>query len=152
MPKLGMEPKRRADVINATLTCISKHGMDGLTLDKVAEDANCSKRVVTYYYKNKDYLTIEAFKAFLAYYGVKIQAEIDSSMNAHEMLNIILKYILPPLQPLDKGQRKINVSAIDGVGQMHIPHDDQARLFVQFFSKAAMAPPSAGNFVEKLYG
>ncbi|GBK65817.1 hypothetical protein PbDSM24746_58210 [Paenibacillus macerans] len=44
MPKLGMEPKRRADVINATLTRISKHGMDGLTLDKVAEYANCSKR------------------------------------------------------------------------------------------------------------
>ncbi|MGO4273214.1 TetR/AcrR family transcriptional regulator, partial [Paenibacillus sp. TAF58] len=42
MPKVGMEPKRRADVINATLICISRHGIDGMTLDKVAEYAGCS--------------------------------------------------------------------------------------------------------------
>ncbi|GBK65818.1 hypothetical protein PbDSM24746_58220 [Paenibacillus macerans] len=52
------------------------------------QSTQTARRGVTYYYKNKDHLTIEAFKAFLAYYGVKIQAEIDSSMNAHEMLNI----------------------------------------------------------------
>lgn len=104
MPKLGMEPTRRAEVINATLTCISIYGMDGMTLDKVAELADCSKGVVTYYFKNKDNLTIEAFKSFLAYYGLKIEAEIANTMTAGDMLDVTLKHILPPARN-DTGSR-----------------------------------------------
>ncbi|MFC0211625.1 TetR/AcrR family transcriptional regulator [Paenibacillus chartarius] len=136
MPKVGMEPKRRADVINATLTCISKYGMDGMTLDKVAEYADCSKGVVTYYYKNKDHLTVEAFKAFLAYYGQKIQSEIDTTMPAGQMLDVALKHMLPPSS--ESASKAINVSGLDGVEKMHIPYEDQARLFLQFFSKAVL--------------
>ncbi|WP_409345369.1 TetR/AcrR family transcriptional regulator [Paenibacillus sp. MBLB4367] len=136
MPKLGMEPKRRAAVINATLTCISNHGIDGMTLDKVAEYADCSKGVVTYYFKNKDSLTIEAFKSFLAYYGLKIESEIANGMTAGEMMGVTLKHILPPYR--DDTEKKINVSSLDGIETMFIPHEDQARLFLQFFSKAVM--------------
>lgn len=136
MPKLGMEPKRRADVINATLTCISVHGIEGMTLDKVAEYAGCSKGVVTYYFKNKDNLAIEAFKLFLAYYGLKIESEIENTMTAGEMIDVTLKHILPPYRD-DRG-KKINVSQLKGIEKMFIPHEDQARLFLQFFSKAVL--------------
>lgn len=136
MPRIGIEPKRRAEVINATLICISHHGMDGMTLDKVAEYAGCSKGVVAYYFKNKDQLTIEAFKAFLAYYSLKIESEISSSMTAGEMIDVTLKHILPPNHE-DTG-KKLNVSQLDGVEAMFIPYEDQGRLFVQFFTKAAM--------------
>lgn len=136
MPKLGMEPKRRAEVINATLACISIYGIDGMTLDKVAEYADCSKGVVTYYFKNKDNLTIEAFKSFMAYYGLKIESEIDNKMTAREMIDVTLKHILPPYRD-DTGKR-INVSQLDGIEEMFIPHEDQAKLFLQFFSKAAL--------------
>ncbi len=136
MPKLGMEPKRRADVINATLTCISLHGMDGMTLDKVAEYAGCSKGVVAYYYKNKDHLTIEAFKSFLAYYSLKIESEIENTMTASEMIDVTLKHILPPYG--EDAEKKINVSQLDGIEKMFIPYEDQARLFLQFFSKAVL--------------
>src|SRR5690606_37800052 len=108
MPKIGVEQKRRAEVINATLTCISNHGLDGMTLEKVAEYAGCSKGVVAYYFQNKDNLTREAIKAFLAYFGKKIEAEIDTTMAAHEMLQVALNRILPPYQ--DDGEQKINVS------------------------------------------
>ncbi|MEK5029593.1 TetR/AcrR family transcriptional regulator [Paenibacillus sp. FSL M7-1046] len=136
MPKLGMEPTRRAEVINATLTCISIYGMDGMTLDKVAELADCSKGVVTYYFKNKDNLTIEAFKSFLAYYGLKIEAEIANTMTAGDMLDVTLKHILPPARN-DTGEQ-INVSQLDGIEKMHIPYSAQGRLFIQFFSKAVL--------------
>ncbi|AEI39877.1 TetR/AcrR family transcriptional regulator [Paenibacillus mucilaginosus] len=138
MPKVGMEPKRRAEVINATLTCISLHGIDGMTLDKVAEYADCSKGVVTYYYKNKDHLTIEAFKAFMAYYGLKIESELRSTMTAGEMIGVTMDHILPPYR--EDADRQINVSQLDGMENMYIPFEDQARLFVQFFSKAALDP------------
>ncbi len=136
MPKLGMEPKRRADVINATLTCISIHGIDGMTLDKVAEYADCSKGVVSYYFKNKDNLTIEAFKSFLAYYGLKIESEIENTMTAGEMIDVTLQHILPPYR--DDTEKRINVSRLDGIEKMFIPHEAQAKLFLQFFSKAVL--------------
>jgi len=136
MPKVGMEPKRRADVINATLTCISMYGIDGMTLDKVAEHADCSKGVVAYYFKNKDNLTIEAFKSFLAYYGLKIESEIENTMTAGEMIDVTLKHILPPYR--DDAGKKINVSQLDGIDKMFIPFEDQGKLFLQFFSKAVL--------------
>ncbi|GAA0375020.1 TetR/AcrR family transcriptional regulator [Bacillus horti] len=136
MPKIGMEPKRRADVINATLTCISKYGMDGMTLDKVAEYAHCSKGVVLYYFKNKDNLTYEAFKAFLGYYGLKIESEIEKTMSAGEMIDVTLKHILPLYS--DDSDKEINVSQLDGIEAMFIPYDDQGKLFLQFFSKAVL--------------
>lgn len=135
MPKLGVEPKRRSDVINATLTCICKYGIDGLTLDKVAEQANCSKGVVTYYYKSKDDLLIEALKAFMAYFGSKIESEINSSMTASDMLETVMKYILP-VHSVDGG-KDINVSQLEGVEKMFISYEDLPILFVQFFSKAS---------------
>jgi TetR/AcrR family transcriptional repressor of bet genes len=138
MPKVGAEPHRRAAVINATLMCISAHGIEGMTLDKVAEYACCSKGVVTYYFKNKDTLVIEAFRAFLAYYGLKIHSEIRSTLKAGEMLDLTLKHILPA--HTDEPQGAINVSPLEGPDQMHIPHEDQARLFLHFFSKAALDP------------
>ncbi|MEC0258201.1 hypothetical protein PAEVO_35260 [Paenibacillus sp. GM2FR] len=136
MPKLGMGPKRRAEVVNATLTCISMYGIDGMTLDKVADHANCSKGVVTYYFKNKDHLTIEAFKSFLAYYGLKIESGIEHTMTPGEMMDLALKFMLPPLS--DDADRMINVSQLEGVDKMYIPYADQAKLFVQFFSKAML--------------
>jgi TetR/AcrR family transcriptional repressor of bet genes len=132
-----MEPRRRADVINATLTCISRHGIDGMTLDKVAEAADCSKGVVTYYYKNKNNLITEAFKAFLAYYGLKINSEIHNTMAAEEMIEVTLKHILPPESDT---QGLINVSTLEGVEKMYIPHEDQAKLFLHFFSRAILDP------------
>lgn len=136
MPKVGMEPKRRAEVINATLACISKHGIDGMTLDKVAEYADCSKGVVTYYFKNKDNLIIEAFKAFLAYYGLKINSEIQNTMAAENMIAVTLKHILPP--DSSEAQGSINVSDLEGVDRMYISHEDQGKLFLHFVSKAVV--------------
>ncbi|TYP74084.1 TetR/AcrR family transcriptional regulator [Paenibacillus methanolicus] len=136
MPKLGMEPRRRADVINAALACIRMYGIDGMTLDKVAEQAGCSKGVVTYYYKNKDHLTLEAFKSFMAYYGHKIESELDRAMPAEAMLDVVLRHILPPRG--ENADATINVSRLDGEEKMNIPYDDQAKLFVQFFARAML--------------
>jgi len=154
MPKVGAEPGRRADVINATLTCVSRYGIDGTTLDKVAEQAGCSKGVVTYYYKNKDELTAEAFQAFMAYYGAKIASEIAEGMTAEAMLDAAMKHLLPLYR--DDTGKSINVSQLDGVERMYIPYEDQAKLFVQFFSRAAidrrLQEVASGSYAADLQG
>ncbi|GIP38179.1 hypothetical protein J31TS4_14590 [Paenibacillus sp. J31TS4] len=136
MPKLGMEPTRRAAIINAALTCINLYGMDGTTLDKVAESAGCSKGVVAYYFKNKDNLIVEAFRSFLAYFGQKIEAELEPGITAEAMLDVVLHHILPPYQ--EDAEADINVSPLDGAEKMAIPYVAMGRLFVQFFSRAVL--------------
>jgi len=39
MPKVGMEPIRRAEAINAALECFCEYGIDRTTLDMVAQKA-----------------------------------------------------------------------------------------------------------------
>lgn len=52
------------------------------------------------------------------------------------MIDITLKHILPPYS--DDRQKKVNVSELYGIDKMFIPHEDQAKLFLQFFSKAVL--------------
>lgn len=54
-------------------------------------------------------------------------------MTARDMLDVTLKYILPPARN-DTGEQ-INVSQLDGIEKMHIPYSAQGRLFIQFFRK-----------------
>jgi hypothetical protein len=81
-------------------------------------------------------LIIGAFKAFLDYYNLKINSEIQKKMTAEEMIEITLKHILPPNSNEKKGA--FNVSDLEGIERLNIPHEDQGRLFLHFFSKALL--------------
>ncbi|MNI22538.1 hypothetical protein D3C73_760950 [compost metagenome] len=97
---------------------------------------------------------IESFKAFLRYYGLKINSEIQSSMTAEEMIQVTIKHILPVES--DNTQRSINVSDLDGIAKMHIPHADQGKLFLHFFSRAILDPNLqevvAAGYKEDIHG
>ncbi|MFZ5643159.1 MAG: TetR family transcriptional regulator [Bacillota bacterium] len=138
MPKVGMEPIRKAAVINAALECICESGVEAATLDIVAERAGCSKGVVAYYFKTKKGLMLEALKAFLSYYQKSIQSKITKGMRSEEMIQIVVDEGLPSLEgDGDVHNPDINVSDLHGsAGAMWIPPDKKARLFVQFFSRA----------------
>lgn len=58
-------------------------------------------------------MIIEAFKSFLAYYGLKIHSEIQKTMTAEEMIDVTLKHILPAYS--DDMQKTVNVSELDGI-------------------------------------
>ncbi len=50
MPKIGMEPIRKAEAINAALDCFCDYGIDKTTLDMVAQRAGFSKGILAYYF------------------------------------------------------------------------------------------------------
>ncbi|NMM62556.1 TetR family transcriptional regulator [Clostridium sp. P21] len=136
MPKVGMEPIRRSQIINSTLECICMVGIEKMSLGMVAKEADCSKGVVSYYFKSKDNLILEAFRAFLSYYNTKINSEVRKDMTPFEILQIVQKNALPEYYNLNKeAELKLNVSEINGVELMHIPPAKKAKLFVSFFSR-----------------
>jgi TetR/AcrR family transcriptional repressor of bet genes len=136
MPKVGMEPIRRAEAINAALECFCEYGIDKTTLDMVAQKAGFSKGIVTYYFKSKRQLMIGCLKAFMGSYNLKIGSSITKDMTPKEMVRVVVDISLPPLEEEDN--RPINVSVLDGVEKISLPEKKIANLFGQFLSKSAI--------------
>lgn len=151
MPKVGMEPIRRSQIINAALECICTEGIEKMSLDMVAKEAECSKGVVSYYFKSKDNLLLEVFRAFLNYYKVKINSQIDNGMTPYEMLKVVQENALPEYNNLkNEADYKINVSEINGIAAMNIPPEKKAKLFINFFSRA-MIDQSLQKVIQQVY-
>jgi Transcriptional regulator len=132
MPKLGMEPIRRAEAINAALECISEHGIQGITLDMVAEKAGFSKGIVAYYFKSKRNLILESLKEFLAAYSQKIGSSIKKDMPVLDMVKTIVEVSLPPIA--ENNEDTINVSTLEGADKIRLPQKKIAKIFIQFIS------------------
>lgn len=135
MPKIGMEPIRKAEAINAALECFCEYGIDKTTLDMVAQEAGFSKGIVAYYFKTKRRLVLECLKAFMSSYQLKIGSSIDKEMSAAQMVKVVVDVSLPPLN--EENHDKINVSVLDGVEKIRLPEKKIASLFSQFLSKSA---------------
>ena len=54
MPKVGMQPIRRKQLINATIECIYRHGLLGTTVKRVSEEAGVSTGIINHYFGSKD--------------------------------------------------------------------------------------------------
>lgn len=135
MPKIGMEPIRRAETINATLECIYEHGIERITLDMVAVKAKFSKGVVAYYFKSKQNLIRESLRAFLAAYSLKIGDSIKPGMQPLDMVRTVVEVALPPLSECDSST--IQVSTLNGADRIRLPQERISKIFIQFISMAA---------------
>ena len=54
MPKLGMQPIRRRQLINATLEAINEVGMHDATVAQIARRAGVSTGIISHYFKDKN--------------------------------------------------------------------------------------------------
>lgn len=135
MPKLGMEPVRKAETINAALECYFEFGIDKTTLDLVAQKAGFSKGIVAYYFKTKRQLLLECLKAFMGAYQLKIGSLLEKDMSPADMVKVIVDISLPPLK--EENDNEVNVSVLEGVDKISLPEKKIASLFGQFLSKSA---------------
>ncbi|MGC9369657.1 MAG: TetR family transcriptional regulator C-terminal domain-containing protein [Paracoccaceae bacterium] len=61
-PRTAPPEVRRKQLIDATITCISKRGISGTTLSDVTKEAGLSLGLVNFHFKNKDALLAETLK------------------------------------------------------------------------------------------
>jgi AcrR family transcriptional regulator len=95
MPKVGMEPIRRIQVIRAVIESVAEQGLEALTMDAVAKRADVSKGVVNYYFAGKRDLLLQSFHAFLESYHQHITDLIQPDMSANEMMEIVVDVCFP---------------------------------------------------------
>lgn len=65
MPKLGMAPIRKAQLIAATFECIHEYGFAGTTIMRVARRAGVSAGIISHYFGDKDGLLEATMRSLL---------------------------------------------------------------------------------------
>ena len=65
MPKLGMAPIRRRQLIDAAIMAIHDHGLADTTVSKIAARAGVSAGIVHHYFRDKDDLLFETMRFLL---------------------------------------------------------------------------------------
>jgi len=142
MPKLGMEPIRRAQVIRAVIESIADDGLEAMTMDDVAKRAQVSKGVVNYYFNSKRDLLQQSFQAFLESYYQQIADLIQADMTALEMLSVVIAICFPEgdvaLQ-LWQHDPKLKDKVQPGQKPEFIyPIDKLGKVFVHFLSRTVL--------------
>ncbi len=73
MPKLGMEPIRRAALIDATIAEIGARGSLDITVSQIARRAGVSSGLAHHYFGGKDDILLAAMRHILREYGREVR-------------------------------------------------------------------------------
>ena len=73
MPKLGMEPIRRAALVRATIDEIGAHGSLDVTVGGIAKRAGVSSGLAHHYFGGKDQIFLAAMRHILKEYGAAVR-------------------------------------------------------------------------------
>ncbi|MCP4022689.1 MAG: TetR family transcriptional regulator [Desulfobacteraceae bacterium] len=136
MPKVGMEPIRKKQVVNATLECISEFGFERLTIESVAKKAGISKGVVSYYFKGKEDLILQSFRAFLEHYNQKAAEAMESKASALKMLESMIDIVVFPKTAPQEAESLENALKNQDKNKIviTIPEDKYFGLLIHFYS------------------
>ncbi len=81
---------RRAQLIEATMEGIRRHGISRITVAKVAAIAGMSTGIVSFYFKGKEPLLLETLKFIASEYEAALTRALDRSRGAEEALVAIV--------------------------------------------------------------
>lgn len=79
MPKLGMEPIRRAALVKATIDCIGAQGSLDVTVSQIAKEAGMSSALAHHYFGGKDQIFLAAMRQILRDFGVEVQGRLKAA-------------------------------------------------------------------------
>ena len=90
MPKLGMGPIRRRQLIDAAIASIHEYGLADTTVARIARKAGVSPGIVHHYFTGKDDLLFETMRQLLADLRADVVARYASARGPFERLNAVI--------------------------------------------------------------
>jgi TetR/AcrR family transcriptional repressor of bet genes len=90
MPKLGMEPIRRAELIDAAIAEIGEAGSLDITVSQIARRAGVSSGLAHHYFGNKDKLLLAAMRHVMSDYSDEVRKGLKAANTPIERLNAIV--------------------------------------------------------------
>ncbi|MDO6589206.1 transcriptional regulator BetI [Loktanella sp. D2R18] len=91
MPKLGMEPIRRAALVKATIDEIGASGTLDITVSKIAKRAGMSSALAHHYFGGKDQIFLAAMRHTLTVYGAEVRGALAMADSPQSRLEAIIR-------------------------------------------------------------
>ncbi|THD75823.1 transcriptional regulator BetI [Thalassobius vesicularis] len=91
MPKLGMEPIRRASLIKATIDEIGKAGSLDVTVSQIAKRAGMSSALAHHYFGGKEQIFLAAMRHTLSVYGGEVRGALLMARSPSERVEAIVR-------------------------------------------------------------
>ncbi len=76
MPKLGMEPIRKAALVQATIAEIGRAGSLDVTVAQIARRAGMSSALAHHYFGSKEQIFLAAMRHILSLYGAEVRGAL----------------------------------------------------------------------------
>ena len=80
---------RKAEILDAALTCFNRHGYHKTAIDEIAADVGITKAGVYYYFKSKKNLFLEIFRTRANSYLEEIAASVLDSQDAEKKIRLL---------------------------------------------------------------
>ena len=90
MPKVGMEPIRKAALVNATITEIGRVGSLDVTVGQIARRAGMSSALAHHYFGSKEDMFLAAMRHILTLYGAEVRGALAVAGGPEDRLRAIL--------------------------------------------------------------
>jgi len=91
MPKVGMEPIRRAALVEATIAEIGEAGSLDVTVSQIAKRAGMSSALAHHYFGGKDQIFLAAMRQILRDYSAEIRKELGKTTRHDERAEAIIR-------------------------------------------------------------
>ena len=79
MPKLGMEPIRKAALVKATIVEIGRAGSLDVTVSQIAKRAGMSSALAHHYFGSKEEIFLAAMRHILSLYGAEVRGALAAA-------------------------------------------------------------------------
>lgn len=96
MPRLGMEPIRKAALIKAAIEAIGASSTLDVTVSQIARRAGVSSALAHHYFGSKEDILLAAMQHVLAQYSQAIAAALRGRTDPEDRLNVILEASFGP--------------------------------------------------------
>lgn len=91
MPKLGMEPIRKAALVKATIAEIGRAGSLDVTVSQIARRAGMSSALAHHYFGNKEQMFLAAMRHVLSLYGAEVRGALSTAEGPRGRLSAIVR-------------------------------------------------------------
>ena len=96
MPKLGMEPIRKAALVKATIVEIGRVGSLDVTVSQIAKRAGMSSALAHHYFGSKEEMFLAAMRHILTLYGAEVRGALAAADGAEGRIRAILRASFSP--------------------------------------------------------
>ena len=94
MGRPDLTEKRTAEILDAFERCVGRFGLEGSTLERIAEEAGMKRSILRHYIGNRDALVVTLAKHVIAKYRSQLD-ELTKSLSADKRMEQLIQFLLP---------------------------------------------------------